>query len=70
MTYIEHIMTHIYCKNGDGGGGRGDGVHLVGLSVKGKDMQCFSLTVYGFRISNILYSASLSFILILSHLDT
>ena len=25
MTYIEHIMTHIYCKNGGGGGGGGGG---------------------------------------------
>ena len=25
MTYIEHIMTHIYCKNGGGGGGGSGG---------------------------------------------
>ena len=25
MTYIEQIMTHIYCKNGGGGGGGGGG---------------------------------------------
>ena len=71
--FVKMVVVVVVVVVGEGEEIEG-GVHIVGLSVKRKYMESFSLTMYGFCSSNALYSASLSFslpfIFILTHFDT